>query len=127
MDDLQINLAAGVDDDTRTYGTATYILGNDTFTSRIYDIEVVKGTAASDGLDGDSLGNTLIGSGGDDTFAPSGGNDSIQGDEGRDALSYKFASGGGITIDLRETDYQNIGADQGYDKFSSIENVTGSG
>lgn len=73
------------------------------------------------GMDGDDL---LRGNGGNDTLDGGNGDDNMDGGAGSDTASYASASGA-VHVSLAVTTYQDTGA-AGFDKLTSIENLTGS-
>jgi Ca2+-binding RTX toxin-like protein len=95
-------------------------------------IENLTGSAFNDTLTGDKFDNTLSGGGGNDTLNGGTGNDILEGGAGADKLtgaagtdtaSYANASGA-IKADLSKS-ANNLGEAAG-DKYSAVENLTGS-
>ncbi|MFC3230920.1 hypothetical protein ACFOGJ_26985, partial [Marinibaculum pumilum] len=84
-----------------------------------------EGDDGNDTITGGAQNDTLKGESGDDVLAGGGGYDYIDGSSGSDTASYAGATGG-VTVDLGNGNWQNIGADQGADQLVSIENVIGS-
>ncbi|MEQ8498820.1 MAG: hypothetical protein RIB84_05455, partial [Sneathiellaceae bacterium] len=85
----------------------------------------LTGGKKDDTLDGGSENDSLYGDSGDDLLIAGGGYDYLNGGSGSDTASYAGASGG-VTVDLDNGNWQNIGADQHSDQLVSIENLIGS-
>lgn len=83
----------------------------------------IYGNGDADSLSGGDGNDRLWGGDGDDELLGEGGNDVLAGGSGTDTASYR-TSLTGVAVDLRLSGDQNtLGA--GIDRFSSIENLTG--
>lgn len=96
-------------------------------------IEIAIGGAGRDTIDGGDVRNTLSGKGGVDTLRGNGGDDfliggnegdSLSGGVGLDTAGYRAAPAG-VVVDFKAT-ARNTG-DAAGDRYSSIENLNGSG
>ena len=96
--------------------------------------DVLFGEAGADTLAGGGGNDILRGGAGDDSLSGGDGTDSLRGDQGNDLIDggagtdyarYDRATGA-VTVDLRLTGSQAIGADQGADTLIGIEGVIGS-
>jgi hypothetical protein len=77
----------------------------------------------------DPTGETVFALAGDDALAGGTGNDILDGGDGTDVVVYTFAQsfdGTGVTVDLSQSGFQDIGADQGSDQLIGFEDVVGS-
>jgi Ca2+-binding RTX toxin-like protein len=112
------NVIAGDGDDTLTGSAVTNLLhggrGDDT----------LSGEGGFDLLMGGAGDDVLHGGSGDDMLAGGRGSDLLQGGDGNDAADYRDA-GGAVSVDLDETGFQSVGADQGQDRLVSIEILSG--
>ncbi|OAP34548.1 hypothetical protein AU381_24800 [Sinorhizobium glycinis] len=104
--------------------TANTASGGDAAGDKFAGIENLLGSAFNDLFTGSAAANTLKGGNGNDTLEGRGGADLLDGGAGVDTASYA-ASTAGVTVDL--TANTASGGDAAGDKFSSIENLKGSG
>lgn len=113
------SLIGGDGDDTLNGGSGDDVvdggLGNDS----------IDGGAGADNLSGGSGDDSLLAGLGDDTLRGGAGNDVLDGGGGTDSLDYSAALLG-VTVDLANADYQDIGGGMGADKIVDVENVIGS-
>ncbi len=95
----------------------------------------ISGLAGTDSITGSDGNDILEGGFGADAITPGPGNDTVNGGiigspgtdtSLSDSVSYAGAAGAGVTVDLAIATPQAIGADQGTDTISEIENATGS-
>lgn len=85
------------------------------------DADVLDGGDGNDSLNDDTGANTFRGGPGNDGFAQGFGDDTLDGGDGNDWASYAQRA---AFVDLNKTTAQNT--NQGNDKLSGIENITGS-
>ncbi|MEO5374344.1 MAG: cadherin-like domain-containing protein, partial [Alphaproteobacteria bacterium] len=86
-------------------------------------VESLLGSAYADTLTGDAAANTLSGGAGNDLLQGGAGADALDGGTGTDTVTYADAASA-ITADLASG--QGSGGDAEGDRFTSIENLTGS-
>lgn len=116
---VQIDLAAGTS------------AGGDAAGDRLFNINVIVGTAFDDVIHGDALANTLIGGAGNDVLDGGGGNDILIGGPGADTLiggdgidTVDYSSNAvGVIVDLVAG--TAAGGDANGDTLQTIENVVG--
>ena len=91
--------------------------------------DLLEGGESTDLIDGGSGNDILLGAGGTDVLDGDGfaapGDDTIDGGAGVDRLEFAFNLITPVTVDLAKTTPQPIGAQEGTDSISGVENVTG--
>ncbi|MFN3235370.1 MAG: beta strand repeat-containing protein, partial [Gammaproteobacteria bacterium] len=91
--------------------------GNDTLTN----IENIIGTDRNDSIIGDGEDNVLSGLGGTNTIDGGGGSDTVSYEYYVNVFNYT-----GVTVDLSDSNQQEIGSSYAFDTLSNIENLVGS-
>ena len=127
------HLHGGDGSDTASYAHSTGAVTVDLSTSsgsgadatgdHFISIENLLGSDFDDELRGNEQDNTLDGGLGNDRLIGGAGADELRGSGGIDTADYS-ASGNGVTVDL--TLNSGLGGDAEGDRFSDVENVTGS-
>jgi Ca2+-binding RTX toxin-like protein len=92
-------------------------------TKTLTNVENITGTSLADFIEGDAGNNTLRGLGGTDWFTATAGYDRYDGGAGKDTVSYVNAQWA-VRVELDRAQIDANG--QFVDRYSSIENVTGS-
>ena len=99
--------------------------GNDTLDGGVGN-DTIHGGDDNDRLIGGDGNDSLYGDKQNDTLSGGKGDDIIDGGLNTDTVDYADALGSGVTVDLGITTAQVVGADQGTDTISNIENLIGS-
>jgi Ca2+-binding RTX toxin-like protein len=89
------------------------------------NIQTIIGSNHADTFTAATIGSVLRGNGGNDTFVAGAGADTFDGGIGVDTVSYA-ASTAGVTVDLRSGGAQTSAGFASGDRFTAIENITGS-
>jgi len=117
------NSASGVTVNLQLAGAqvSTGDASGDTLTN----IQHITGSSFADTLTAAATGSALRGNGGNDIFFAGAGADTFDGGAGLDIVSYA-ASTAGVTVDLRSGGAQTSAGHASGDRFTGIENITGS-